>query len=459
MSATADASASESSAPKESSPLMDASPASATSPVSSPLASPLSPKDEEVKTPPSSALNERAVTILQTDPYLRTADDLAYLEEWIVSLRTSFFKELDAALIRELCKVVSYEKIPANKTVFRQGDQANRLYVIIRGSVSLWVTNDKHDMEYPDPKSHTLVQIQKLEQNTISSPSIQKMQIERTLPVAQPSKRASLNSSLKIDTMNVPKDPTPTRTVVESPEKRRIRVMTNPSSPKRDKARRSIVNSEKATQEIFIGFIRAGGPKTSFGELGLISDTTRSATIRTDLADCEFLTVDKADFDRVLKSKMHEALAAKVARMKNFKLFNQMSDVHLNKIALHLETRMIGPKQLVSKEGNPATHISFLLKGTMELTKLVHEDKDKHGNLKTRQVSSYEQVSQLHENEMYGAVEALSEPAKPLQNGLRSVTECEFWQIERGELLRRARSEFFEELFDDGKEDSETQTP
>jgi len=31
-------------------------------------------------------------------------------------------------------------------------------------------------------------------------------------------------------------------------------------------------------------------------------------------------------------------------------------------------------------------------------------------------------------------------------HALRSVTECEFWQIERGELMRRARPDLYEDL-------------
>jgi len=83
--------------------------------------------------------------------------------------------------------------------------------------------------------------------------------------------------------------------------------------------------------------------------VGLLADALslsvdRSATIRTDLQDCEFLVIEKDDFDRVLKSLLFDALASKVEKMKKFKLFEQMSDVHLKKIALHLERRVVPPK-------------------------------------------------------------------------------------------------------------------
>jgi len=53
-----------------------------------------------------------------------------------------------------------------------------------------------------------------------------------------------------------------------------LQVQTNPTSPKKERARHSLI-VERKPEEMFVGFIRAGGPKTSFGELGLISNTTR----------------------------------------------------------------------------------------------------------------------------------------------------------------------------------------
>ena len=54
--------------------------------------------------------------------------------------------------------------------VFSQGDEANKLYIILRGSVSLFVENDHNDMEYPDPKHHAVQQMQKAMQNLITTP-------------------------------------------------------------------------------------------------------------------------------------------------------------------------------------------------------------------------------------------------------------------------------------------------
>jgi len=46
----------------------------------------------------------------------RSVDDIEYLYDWVVGLKTQFFKEFDAAVIKQVCRVMKYERIPANKT-------------------------------------------------------------------------------------------------------------------------------------------------------------------------------------------------------------------------------------------------------------------------------------------------------------------------------------------------------
>jgi CRP-like cAMP-binding protein len=392
---------------------------------------------------------------LHTDPKDRTETDVETLHKWLAGMKIPLFHEIGLEASKDLCRHCNYEKIPASNTVFRQGDKADKLYIIIRGSVSLYVVNDHADAEYPDPKLHTIKALKAAMDNIVNTPSIQKMQIEKLLtssglPKAGPP--SPVRQSLKIDATKAAQHKDPLPPVNETAEQRRIRVTTNPSSPKINKARMSLDASRAAPEELFVGLIRAGGPKTSFGELGLIADTTRSATIRTDLQDCEFVTIDKFAFDKILKSQLHELIDAKVKEMKRFRLFTNMSDTHLTKISLHLEAKHFAPNMLIAKEGNPATHVYFILKGTAEETKVAEIDPiadNKRNSLRVRQVAAYERVKLLETGSVFGAAEALVDPPKPFPHGLRSVTECEIWSIERGDLMRRARIDLDDDLTSD----------
>lgn len=73
---------------------------------------------------------------------------------------------------------------------------------------------------------------------------------------------------------------------------------------------------------------------------------------------------------------------------------------------------------MIAKQGNPATHLFFILKGQAELTK--NEDQlpnnmEKRHSLKVRPAASYVSVGNLDSGSIFGAVEALSEPAKRKQ--------------------------------------------
>jgi len=413
---------------------------------------------DEKHSGPADFVYDKSVAILQKDPSLRTDEDIDFLYKWLQTLKIHLVHEHSPELIKELCRTMKFERVAANQTVMKQGDVANKLYIIIKGSVSLYVINDHRDMEYPDPVQHTLAKFQQMMSNAVSTPSIQKMAIEKTLASGTPIRN---RASLRIDTAKAMSKEAPV--VNETPEQRRLRVQTNPCSPKVNKARRSLDQKVKQ-QEIFIGFIRAGGPKTSFGELALIANTTRSATIRTDLQDCEFLVIEKGDFDRVLKARLGDLLEQKVNKMKQFRIFQNMSDVHLQKISLHLESRTFGPKQMIAKQNNPATHLYFVVSGDCETVQISHEDPvaavEKRHSLRNHQTITHNRVALLRPFHTFGEREALSEPLRPYQYGLRSVTDCEMWMIERGEFLRRTRGDIVEELLsDETKEKDSPATP
>jgi hypothetical protein len=77
-----------------------------------------------------------------------------------------------------------------------------------------------------------------------------------------------------------------------------------PGSPKRRKVHKPLQfvashpQQKKVKKFAYIGKLKAGGPKTAFGELGLLNNKPRSATIKTETL-AQFLTVDRTDFNQV----------------------------------------------------------------------------------------------------------------------------------------------------------------
>ena len=81
-------------------------------------------------------------TILKKAPKQRTEEDLDLLME--VLREIEFFRskpELTYGDLRELAQTFSYEVAEADQTLFKEGDPAEKFYLILEGSVSVVIKN------------------------------------------------------------------------------------------------------------------------------------------------------------------------------------------------------------------------------------------------------------------------------------------------------------------------------
>lgn len=124
-----------------------------------------------------------------------------------------------------------------------------------------------------------------------------------------------------------------------------------------------------------IATLRAGGDKVVFGELALISDHHRMATVRAE-EDSELLLVQKEDFDGLLKKSLHEDLHAKVATLRKFDLFKAMNDTYIKRISLYFERQVFGPGVEMARQGEPANQVFFLVSGEAEIIQAIKVKKD-----------------------------------------------------------------------------------
>jgi hypothetical protein len=90
---------------------------------------------------------EAALAVLRKAPSARSMNDLNVLLRWLPSLRVKVFEELSEDALRSLCSKVQFETMDARAVVFRQGDPSARLYVILRGSVSVWVNDEQRTLD------------------------------------------------------------------------------------------------------------------------------------------------------------------------------------------------------------------------------------------------------------------------------------------------------------------------
>ncbi len=90
--------------------------------------------------------------------------------------------------------------------------------------------------------------------------------------------------------------------------------------------------------------------KRAFGELALINNTNRAATIRA-VAPCQLWTLDRKTFRNVLASKELQKRSERVGLLRNVKLLEKLTDLSLGQLADALQEISFSTGQKIIKQG------------------------------------------------------------------------------------------------------------
>lgn len=111
---------------------------------------------------------------------------------------------------------------------------------------------------------------------------------------------------------------------------------------------------------------------TSFGELALITEQTRSAAIQC-LRDCWVAKLSRGDFMRILKEYEEDKIEEVVKFLKSIGIFRGWTRVSLQKVTYFFETRRYKLNQVVYRYDDPAEHIYIIKSGEFKFTCLTQE--------------------------------------------------------------------------------------
>ena len=119
------------------------------------------------------------------------------------------------------------------------------------------------------------------------------------------------------------------------------------------------------------------GDGFSFGELALINNKPRAATIRT-LAPSYFAVLDKDSYQKVLGSKFKKELSEKVEFLKSMPIFSDWTRGALEKLTFFFKEKDFLRNHYVFKEGEVWKHWYIVIDGEFEITKnVIQNDKTK----------------------------------------------------------------------------------
>ena len=111
-------------------------------------------------------------------------------------------------------------------------------------------------------------------------------------------------------------------------------------------------------------------PGQSFGELALINSAPRSATVRATM-DSEFVVIEKADYNAVLK-KMHElARVEKLRLLRRVHSFRDWSDSELKQLSEKARLRSFSDNGIVCQEGGQRECLHIVKRGVCRILKMV----------------------------------------------------------------------------------------
>lgn len=237
--------------------------------------------------------------------------------------KIKFFQDLDPNVQVKIPSIVGLMSLKAGNVLFTQGDPPGNCYVLLTGEVAVYV-KPEYDEDAPGtPAAQKRKSILEMRRASMRAAAMQK-------PSDNGQEESRSNSKPPPATIEEQPDENSTENAAtaalaaeeDSPASRR------PASRQSQQSRQSEDSNEssgdeglrpatalKQTVEGFSSFksLSEFGPQvatlrdgTIFGELALINDMQRGATIGCQ-TDCELLVIRRSDFDGVLKAEMMRA--------------------------------------------------------------------------------------------------------------------------------------------------------
>jgi len=118
---------------------------------------------------------------------------------------------------------------------------------------------------------------------------------------------------------------------------------------------------------LFIEFTQLKSGK-SFGELALIKNKPRAATIRC-VEDCHFAVMSKDDYEKVLQKIEMKKIQKNIEFMHQLPFFKVWTKTSLSKLQYSFEQRAFIRNQVVFREGEEAAFVYIIRSGDFEVTK------------------------------------------------------------------------------------------
>lgn len=319
------------------------------------------------------AAKKNVFQILRIPSGLRT---LTHIESLLnLTKDVQFFQRISSEqgstdIHRECCKVMNLEEYSEGDIIFNFGDKGEKFYIILSGSVAVKTPVKKKVMVNKDAAT----KIERILESDESESSESEVSEEKE------AKRREGHVVINVyDVMNslnpvayLSEQEQNSKQAILSTEEKNLLVAFKGKVRKEQQVLMNFIKrSERDIVEIELDdFIEIGvlSSGSSFGELALISERPRSATIQVRERSA-FLVLYKSDFTKILGGIAEKRLNVIIKFMQQLIYFKSWSRVSLVRLAYFLQIKRFKRGQYIYHEGNIIDGIYFIKEGEVTITK------------------------------------------------------------------------------------------
>lgn len=289
----------------------------------------------------------------------------------------SFFKRItieqnSEEIHRECCQMMSLEEYSKSDVIVNFGDKGEKFYIILKGSVSVLLPVKKSiKMRRVQAQNMTKV-LEKDPESSSESDDLDNIEMpinkERREGIAVTSASdiiKNLQNEQKIsEALELQEINNHGEIMIAKLFEEKLR------SEKKDLIR-VVKNSENEFIEIEVNELENVSnlqEGDSFGELALISDRPRAATIQANTRT-SLLVIQKQQFKRILGEIAEKRLNLKLKYLQSLNYFHSWSKSALNKISVYFENILLTRNQYLFSEDQLVKEIFFIKEGELLITK------------------------------------------------------------------------------------------
>eukprot|EP00347_Sterkiella_histriomuscorum_P007045 403350459 len=283
-------------------------------------------------------LSQKTINIIQTlikQSKKRTTEDLETLIPIIQKIQFFKEREIKQENYRLIVESLTYENHSVNTAICEQGEQGDKFYIIIDGTVGVRVFNKEHEAKRKE--IYLLKNKMNKQRKVLTEMQSMAHEIE--------SKGQEVASELMDKIFNVKNELTKKEEALEVLEKEL-----------------SFIPESNELMKLTSG--------QSFGELALITSKPRSANIIC-ISDCHFAVMNKADYERVLQKIELKIQVMKQEFLQQISFIKRWSRKNLQNLQYYMSIKEYPRGALVFKEGDRVEYVAIVKTGEFSVCKKV----------------------------------------------------------------------------------------